>query len=112
MEGIGHSGEVDDRMVADHEANDMRLLPRILDRHIASDQRVSDAGADVADDGALKDDRLLYLAGGDFAIRPDGGERSDVGIDNAGAGADDRGAANRAVNDARSRFKHDLSDEA
>src|SRR5918992_2140508 len=78
------------RLVADHEAVGARLGLPARDGDVAAEQRGLHAPVEVADRGALEQDRVLDLGALDHAAAADRGVRADVGVAHERARADDR----------------------
>src|SRR2546423_2786074 len=81
------SRQVDRAVVADHEPGRPRALFGPSDFDVLAEQRIDEPG-NVGDAAVVHDDGVLDLGGEDLAVRPDGGERPDVAVDDAATGAD------------------------
>src|SRR6185503_4671422 len=105
---IASPSDADLRIVSQHEAIRARLHRLAPDADVPADEAVDDAVRQVAHARSLEHDAVLDLGILDLDVVADRGERPDVGVHDAGAAADDGGAANRRPFDHRPLLDDDL----
>jgi len=103
---------VDVAMVAEYEAVGAGAERRARYFDVAADEAVAEAAGQVVDATVFEYDRMFDFAVLDGAVMINRCKRTNVRIDDAGAFANDRRAANGAIDDFGARFDDDFADEA
>src|SRR5450631_277591 len=106
------ASELDPRVVAEHQAHGGRTRRGFADLALLPDERTVDLPGDVVDPRALEDDAVLDLRVAYDAVEIDRRERTDVGVVDHCAAADDRRPAHNTVAQRRSLLHHHLAVEA
>ena len=95
------SQDADLAVIAQHQFVRFRLDGRTGQADTAADETILDAGRDVTDQAMLQNNSPLDLAILNHDVVVDRGERADVGVDDAGALADDGRAPDHTVDNLR-----------